>query len=150
MKLMERIFIIGMMIFSGLVIYEGIKLPIKSEYTIGPGFLPIVIGIGIFISSISCIVQSVYKYKKLDTDTKFISKEGATRLGIFIAVLTGALLLNEIFGLLISMVVFMIVILRYVEKYSWFVSIRVAIISNIIFYLIFEIWLRVPLPGINL
>lgn len=150
MKAMERVFIIAMILFSGVVILEGTKLPVKSEYTIGPGFLPIVVGIGIFIVSVISIIQNLLKNKGTDSSKKFFSKEGATRLGIFIGVMIVSLLLSKVFGLLISLAIFMIVIFRYVEKYSWIASIRVAIICNVVFYLVFKIWLGVPLPGISL
>lgn len=150
MKAMERVFILVMILFSGAVILEGKRLPLMSEYTIGPGFLPQVIGVSMFIIATAMFLQSVMKHKGETGEKAFVKREGAIRLCIFILVLLISLLLNKVLGLVIPLIFFMIIIFQYIEKYSWLTSIKVAVMCNIILYLIFQTWLGVPLPGINL
>lgn len=149
MKLAERLFIITTILFSLVVIREGVRIPIKTEHTIGPGFLPLVIGIGMAIVSVVMLIQNIQKYKGKYQDKSFITKEGVKRLVTFIVILLASLLFNKVLGLVIPLIIFMTLVYRYIEKYSWLTSIKVAVICNVVFYLIFKIWLGVPLPGIN-
>ncbi|OPL08689.1 MAG: hypothetical protein AVO33_09745 [delta proteobacterium ML8_F1] len=149
MKNAERIFILAIMIFSFAVIFEGSIIPVFSQHTIGPGFLPVVVGGAL---AVTCSALLIFSYIKQDTEQdkkKFISKEGQSRLLIFIVILMGALLLNGILGLIIPLTIFMILSYKMIENYTWWNSIKVAVVSNMIFYYIFKVWLGVPLPGIN-
>lgn len=148
MKRAEKIFTIFLFLFSLVVIREGVSIPKMSEFTIGPGLLPLIIGIMMAIFSIVLFISNFKREKT--TDKPFITKDGLVRLSMFIILLIGSLLLNQWLGLVIPLILFMTLIFRFIEKYSWFTSIRVSVISNIIFYLLFNTWLGVPLPGINL
>lgn len=149
MKLAERLFIVASILFSLMVIREGVRIPIKAEHTIGPGFLPLVVGIAMAIVSAVMLVKNIQKYREKTEDKPFITKEGLNRLVTFFVILLASLLLNKVVGLVIPLIIFMTLVYRYIEKYSWLTSIKVAVICNVIFYLIFNTWLGVPLPGIN-
>lgn len=150
MKNMEKVFILGILLFSIVAILEGNRLPRMSQYTIGPGFLPLVVGILMFIIAAIIFAQNILQHKGNTEGKAFIKKEGVFRLSFFVVVLLISLLLNRVLGLVIPITLFMVVIFRYIEKYSWFTSIRVAILCNILLYLVFQTWLGVPLPGVNL
>ena len=150
MKKAERIFIIIVMFFSFAVIYEGTKIPIISKYSIGPGFLPIFVGVSSVVVTGALLIFSYINPDNENDTKKFMTKEGFIRLSTFVVILMSALLSHNFIGLIVPLTIFMVIIFRYVEKYEWIASIKVAIICNGVFYLIFKVWLGVPLPGINL
>lgn len=147
LKNVELLFIIFLIIISIFLILEGISMPVISQYSIGPGFLPIFIGICIVVVSIILFILNITKNMNENQNTVFITKDGALNLGFFIGVLLITISFYKLLGLIIPLIAFMIIIFRFIEKYSWFTSIKVAVVCNIIFYLIFKIWLGVPLPG---
>lgn len=148
MKRAEKIFAIFLFLVAIVVIKEGIRIPKSSEFSIGPGLLPLIIGVLMAFFSVVTFIGN-FKSEKT-TDKIFITRDGLVRLSMFIILLIGSLLLSQWLGLVIPLILFMTLIFRFIEKYSWFTSIRVSVISNIIFYLLFNTWLGVPLPGINL
>lgn len=153
-KNFEMIFLCILILLAILLIFEGLAIPVMSDYSIGPGFLPVTIGFGIIVSALSQVVINIAKIKKKDTkyinmqNKEFIDKKSLIKVSRFFGILLVSVLLNPFFGILLPLIIFMVLAFRYDEKYSWFTSIKVALITNIIFYLIFKTWLGVPLPGI--
>ena len=146
MKIAERIFLTGISLFAIIMDKECEKLPISSEYTIGPGFLPKLISYGIILVSLIMLVQSFTKSDRGNEYKAFISKTGFIRLLYFFAVFLVAVISVGFVGMLIPLGVFMIIVFKFIEKYNWFSSIKVSVLSLIIFYVIFKVWLGVPIP----
>lgn len=146
MKRFEKLFLLFMIIISIIIIKEGLGLPFISKYTIGPGFFPVIIGSGIAIISLIIIIKEFLL--KNNNDKPFIELIGIKRIGIYFGAIIIVLLLSEIIGLIVTLILFMIIVFRFIEGYKWVTCIKVAVICNIIFYILFEIWLGVPLPGL--
>lgn len=147
MKIAERLFLLFMSIFAVVIIKECGKLPAGSEYTIGPGFLPRYISYAMILISLILLVQSFIKDKTEDKD--FINKVGFTRLVSFFILLLSASIAINFVGMVIPLGVLMIIVFKFIEKYDWFSSLKVSILTIAIFYFIFKIWLKVPIPGFN-
>ena len=142
----EQIFILFIILFSVVILVKSIKLPLKTQYTIGPGFLPMTVSILMIIVSIAIIFQNYQKRESLKQKPMFGGRNDFTRLMLFFALLLISILLMNYLGIIIPLILFMIITFRFIEKYSWVTTLKVSIVSNIIFYLIFKVWLGVPLP----
>lgn len=149
MKIAERLFLSFMIIFAVVIIKECGKLPAGSKYTIGPGFLPRYISYAIILISLILLVQNFIKDKTKDEEKDFINKEGFTRLVSFFILLLFTVIVINFVGMVIPLGVFMIIVFKFIEKYDWFSSLKVSILTIAIFYFIFKIWLKVPIPGFN-
>ena len=149
MKIAERIFILFMGVFAAVIIKECSKLPIGSEYTIGPGFLPRFIAYAMLLISIMLLVKSFNKNKTDGKGKPFIVKAGFMRLISFFILLLLAVVSVDFVGMFIPLGIFMILIFKFVERYSWLSSVKVSVVSVIVFYFIFKVWLGVPIPGFS-
>ncbi|HVJ25373.1 MAG TPA: tripartite tricarboxylate transporter TctB family protein, partial [Burkholderiales bacterium] len=49
-------------------------------------------------------------------------------------------------GIYVSSVLFIGFFMRWLGKYAWWKAVTVSVITVVVFYLIFEIWFKVPLP----
>lgn len=149
MKIAERIFILIMALFAVIILKECGRLPTGSEFTIGPWFLPRYISLFIIAVSAILMIQSFLKRGENSKQKDFITKNGLIRLTSFSLVLLLAILSVSFAGMFIPLGVFMAVIYKFGEKYDWLPSVKVSVLSIVIFYLIFKVWLGVPIPGIS-
>ena len=145
MKKAERIFIIFNLIFSFVILYESRLLPANAEFGVGPGFLPKVVSILSIILCFILIAKSFFKKSSFSDDSKFATKEGFFRLISTFFLLVVSVIAMHYIGMIIPLVLFLVIVFCFIEKYKVFASIRVAVLSVLIFYLIFKVWLGVPI-----
>ena len=109
----------------------------------GAGYFPFYIGLIICIASIGIIGQSLFG-KKRDTGAfidrlqfkRVVSVLGPAALYVFAIVFLGLYVASAIY-----IALFMIVL----GKYSPLKSVLVAVIVNALFFMMFEVWFKVPL-----
>ena len=145
MKQAEKIFIVFLSFVSVMVIKEGLGLPLKDGFAPGPGYLPVVIGILLLIN---CLFLFYKNIKTKDSRGFFKETEGLKRLVIFVVSLIFVVVVGEKLGIITGLTIFMVVVYRFIEKYPLGKCITVAVVSNAIYYLVFDLWLGINLPGI--
>lgn len=101
------------------------------------GFVPTILAFVLVAVSIIGLIQS------------FKEKEEPDRLESWTIVLASGIIffLVFIFGMIISLMVFVLVWTKFYEKSSWKDTIIVLIISFGIIYGVFTVWLMVPFPN---
>jgi putative tricarboxylic transport membrane protein len=140
---------LGFLAFGLFLAFQSIRLTVWKH---GPetGFFPFVIAIGIMGVSLAIGIRSLLftpraqasgeggKAEKNQINVYKISSYAVLTLfyGIFIGKL----------GFLLASGIFLVLILRYVEKQSWTLTLLGALPSIIASYLLFGVWLGVPLP----
>ena len=151
MKKAEVGFLISIIVFGVVLLYKGAHLPVRSEFTIGPGFLPRVVSYFMILVASGLLIQCLIKNPQSTPKIKeFINGIGLKRLVPFGVLFVGFIFSIKFLGILLPLWVFMVITFRFIEKNSWFSSIGVSTLSVLIFYAIFKMWLGIPLPGINL
>lgn len=133
--------------FGSFVIYEARRLPYRSEFGPGPGFLPLWIGIGI----VACSAVMLYAYffrteRNSEEETAKPTRiELARALGAWLAFVAAIVFLPFIgFGLSLGLLTaFLIFVLD--RRSSW-VALGVAMALALGFHLVFVIALGVSLP----
>lgn len=130
---MEIIFIIvGIIsVFTGLT-----KHKFWIEKVPGGGFMPVVIGTLLIILSALIVLKKDQKAK-----VKLSKKELIPIIAMVIL-----LILTKVIGLLPSLLIIVLGMLRFVENYSWKNSIIISVVLMSIIYAIFSLWLKVPFP----
>lgn len=103
----------------------------------GGGFLPALAGILMIIFGM-IITISEFKNK---IPSGFTYKAFLPPLVLF-----GIVIASKLFGLILTLVLYIFIWLKYYEKKSYLQSVSVAILCPTIIYLIFIMWLKVPLP----
>lgn len=130
---MEIIFIIvGIIsVFTGLT-----KHKFWIEKVPGGGFMPVVIGTLLIILSALIVLKKDQKAK-----VKLSKKELIPIIAMIIL-----LILTKVIGLLPSLLIIVLGMLRFVENYSWKNSIIISVVLMSIIYAVFSLWLKVPFP----
>lgn len=131
--IMEIIFIIvGIIsVFTGLT-----KHKFWIEKVPGGGFMPVVIGTLLIILSSLIVLKKDQKAK-----VKLSKKELIPIIAMVIL-----LILTKVIGLLPSLLIIVLGMLRFVENYSWKNSIIISVVLMSIIYAVFSLWLKVPFP----
>lgn len=109
----------------------------------GPGYFPFYIGIIIVISGAGTLYQSLTSKKK-NTEV-FVDKEQLGRvLSVFIPAVFYVLGISLI-GIYVASAIYIALFMKLLGKFSWFKSVFIGLAVNITFFLVFEVWFKVPL-----
>lgn len=131
-------------ILGGVVIYGSRKL--GSEWTSdgpGAGYFPFYIGLILSISGIGILYQAL-NGKAKNTDI-FVDSEQLRRV---LSVLLPAgvyVLAIQFLGIYIASAVYIALFMVILGKYAWMKSIVAALCVNVLFFMMFEVWFKVPL-----
>ena len=129
---------------GGVVLYGSRKL--GSEWTSdgpGPGYFPFYIGVILCISGLGILYQALAG-KTRNTEI-FVDRE---QLGRVLSVLVPAafyVLAIQFIGIYVASALYIAVFMKVLGKYSWIKSIAVALVVNVLFFMMFEVWFKVPL-----
>jgi len=129
---------------GALVVYDSYRLGSKWGSD-GPqsGYFPFYIGLLICISSVVTLAQAV--------SAKTSAGKPFVRWGPFKRVLTVLLpaalyvLCVKFVGLYVASAVYIAIFMIWLGKYAWWKSIAVGVVINAIFFMMFEVWFKVPL-----
>jgi putative tricarboxylic transport membrane protein len=122
------------------------RFPFLLQGIPGPGFLPLLISFGIIGAGLVLIVAA---YRGGRPEAKAIPwppPSGWARVGLMLAAMTASFLLLEALGFVVVTVLFMAVMVYCLGERSWRILATVPLLSAIGLYLVFAVWLRVPLP----
>ena len=138
---------LALTILSAGMIVAALGLPYGNVHNPGPGFFPLWLGVILGGMSIALFVQTT-RGKESERTLKEIMEEDV-RWGKVLLVLGTlmmyGLLMNTI-GFLIVTLLFMIVLLRFIEPQPWKVVIGWALAGSMGSYLVFDVWMRLRLP----
>jgi hypothetical protein len=131
-------------ILGAVVLYGSRKL--GSEWTTdgpGAGYFPFYIGLIIVISGVGTLYQSLAGKEK-NTEV-FVDRESFGRvLSVLIpaAVYVGAI---QFVGIYVASAIYIALFMIILGKYSWLKSSIIAVAVNTLFFMMFEVWFKVPL-----
>jgi hypothetical protein len=137
---------------AGVVLAVGVSLlvaalgfPFLSAGTPGPGFLPLLIAIGIIASGVALLGGAVRRTRTL-AKPNWPSLAGWWHVGLMLVALAVAFLFLEELGFLIATTLFMAAMIYALGERAWRMLLTVPPLSAIALYMVFAVWLRVPLP----
>jgi Tripartite tricarboxylate transporter TctB family len=133
------IFIIG-----AVVVYEARRL--GAGWTSdgpGSGYFPFYIGLILCIASAGVFYQSTFS-KARDTRA-FVNREELTRVLQVLLPAAVYVLLTKFLGLYVASAIYIALFMIVLGKYSVLKSLLTAVIVNVVFFLMFEVWFKVPL-----
>lgn len=134
--------------FVGLgFIFGGVRLGIGQWRAPGPGFLPVVCG-GIMSGLSVVLLIMTLSAKSIPLGKMYFWKEKTSWRKVSFSLLSLVLymiLLNYL-GYLLTSYLLINYLVKFVGKKGWILSIVVALLVSMISYLVFQVWLEVPLP----
>ena len=157
MKISEAILLAMLAIFSLVLLVSSLDMPYGTEQTFGPGFLPLNLSIALLVAIGIVTVKGVVAACKArdaspqqaagNTEDK---AEVAAKTGVLvaaIALVAIATFAMKFVGVLPAVLVMMALISWKFSGHSPLKSVAVSVSSVVAIYLIFEVWLHIPLTS---
>jgi hypothetical protein len=144
LRLMDITVALLLLVVGLIVVYDSYRLGWKWGSD-GPesGYFPFRVGVLICVASLVTLVQAV-RARNL-TYVMFVS---LARLKLVMTVLIPALVYVfcvQYIGLYVASAIYIALFMVWLGKYSWVKSILVGVLVNVSFFLMFEVWFKVPL-----
>ena len=134
-------------IFGAIVITDSVRLGFGWQEVHGPrpGYFPFYIGLLICISAVVNFVRALLVLKG-ERNKSFV-QIGQLKLVLTVLVPTAIFAgLVTWIGIYASAVLFIGFFMRWLGKYPWWKVAATSVTTVVVFYLVFEIWFKVPLP----
>ena len=139
--------------FGFFVLYQSLQFTIWSDSEPGPGFFPLLTGFLITGFSFSILIKFLIPNKtppkemiSVDDEEEDNGEVNYARVCAYIILMLLYGLFLEKVGWLIITAVFLLLILKYVEKQSWKRSVILTLSSLAAIYVIFVYFLSIQLP----
>ena len=129
------------MAFSGMALW---KYTYWGPTGPGSGFLPFWLGVAMAVLAAGLLLGT----RRARQPGARLLPEGAglRRLVAVLGVTAGLVVVLKIVGMVVGTVLFLVAILRFVERMRWRSTVAIAVGTAAVNYLIFTYWLRVPFP----
>jgi hypothetical protein len=133
------------LLFGALVVYDSYRLGAGWGKS-GPqtGYFPFYIGLLICISSLVNLVRALRN--RTGGSKSFVSRE---QLKLIMVMLVPTIIyvgLIRYLGLYLTSTLYIAYFMWWLGKYSWVKIVPVSVGVSLAFFLIFELWFRLPLP----
>ena len=137
---------VALLLFAvgALVVYDSYRLGSKWGSD-GPqsGYFPFYIGLLICISSVINFAQALMA-KRMDAEI-FVAW-GPFKLVLTVLIPAAVYVLGvKYIGIYLASAIYIALFMAWLGKYSWLRSIAVGVAVNVSFFLMFEVWFKVPL-----
>ena len=134
-----------------LALAVGFSAGALKEYTYwgenGPGsaFLPFWLGLVMAVLAATLLVGAL---RSRDPGPAWLpSGDGLRRLALVVGATAAFVALLNVVGMTIGTVLFLVVLMRFLDRHPWPLTIAVALAVAGLNYLVFTRWLHVPLPA---
>lgn len=109
----------------------------------GPGsaFLPFWLGLVMGALALGLLLR-----RPVDRADWRPSRQGTKRVLVVLGVTVAFVVLMQVIGMIAGIALFLALLMRYLERHPWWLTIAVAIGAALLNWLVFEHWLRVPFP----
>jgi putative tricarboxylic transport membrane protein len=131
-------------LLGAIVVYDSYRVGV-SWVEDGPqsGYFPFYIGLLVCGSS---LLNAVFALSKSNKDKVFV-EVGALKLVLSVLVPAAIYVaLIAWIGIYLASALFVAFFMRWLGKYPWWKVAAVSVGNSVVFFLIFEIWFKVPLP----
>ena len=126
-------------LLGAIVVYDSARLGARwAEDGPQPGYFPFYIGLIVCLSAVVNLVLALLNRR--DRDRIFVE---AGQLKLVLAVLVPTALYVALIGWTGMFIAFF---MRWLGKYPWWKVAAVSIGNSVAFFVIFEVWFKVPLP----
>lgn len=122
-------------------------LPVDSGYAIGPGFMPKAMAVLIALAVLVRIVELLRAKGTEKGEDRFLTPGTLGNLVLVVGLLVLTAVGMGTLGVYVSVFGFMLAVLLFVSKHRFVPSIMATLTTTGVFYLIFAVWLKLPLPS---
>jgi hypothetical protein len=133
--------------FIGAVVIFGSR-KLGAEWTSdgpGSGYFPFYIGLIMCISGVGIFYQALFSKKAKRNTDEFVDGEQLKRVLSVLLPAAVYVLAVQFIGLYVASAIYIALFMIILGKFSWIKSIGIALCVNVLFFLMFEVWFKVPL-----
>ena len=134
-----------LLLTGAIVVYDSLRLGAKwTEDGPEAGYFPFYIGLILCVFAFINLVVALFP--KDDDSSVFVEVE---QLKLVLAVLVPTAIYVGLIGWLgiyVASIVFIGFFMRWLGKYAWWKLAAVSVGNSVFFFIIFEVWFRIPLP----
>jgi putative tricarboxylic transport membrane protein len=132
-------------VLSAIVMYDSQRMGAKWGFD-GPqaGYFPFYVGLIMLLASVTNLCLAAFG--KAFKDKAFVE---VGQLKLVLKVLVPAVVYTAVIGWLgiyVASTIFIAFFMRWLGKYVWWKVAAVSIATSVAFFLIFEVWFKLPLP----
>ncbi len=131
---------------GSVMLLESWKFAYFLEEVPGPGFLPRWIAVGLIVAGLTLAVKGIRPGVALQEAISWPGAAGWRRVALMLGALALALVLFDKLGFVIVTTLFMAAVVFGLGVRSWRTLATVPILAAIGLYVVFAVWLHVPLP----
>ena len=135
-----------LIILLGLLVLQG-SWSLGSKWTSdgpGSGYFPFYIGVLMCVAGAGALYQALMA-KERDTEI-FVDREQLTRVLQVLIPAVIYVVVVQLIGLYVASAIYIAGFMIVLGKYSPLKSVITAVCINVVFFLMFEVWFKVPLP----
>jgi putative tricarboxylic transport membrane protein len=130
------------LVFSVTAAYESSKLPFGTIHKPGEGFFPFWISAVLFLLGLCLLFQAL----KSGPSTGREGSGRVAKVAVLLVVLAAYTFMLDLLGYPLCTFLLVLFMLRATEPQRWTVALSMAAITAVGSYVVFAIWLSVPLP----
>jgi putative tricarboxylic transport membrane protein len=146
MKRADQVTGIVLLIFSLTLAVESSRMPLMVGATTGPGFLPLLLAIFMGALSVSILVSALRRPEGVDPEVTWPRGRGRFWIIVIFAALLAYTFLITILGYVLSTFAFMLLVVWLLGSYRWYWTVVVSLCISVGLYVVFRLWLGMPLP----
>ena len=148
-KLIDTVTAVIMFAFASVVIYDSVRLGAKWGSD-GPeaGYFPFYIGVILCIASVVNFVQA-FRQTESESFVSFASLNMIMSVilpTIVYVALIGGIGPIPALGIYVASAIFIALFMKWLGKYPWLLTVSVSVAVPVVFFVLFEVWFKVPLP----
>jgi hypothetical protein len=143
-NVVEAVVAVILLIIGVVIIVESRRL--GAAWTSdgpGSGYFPFYVGLIIAISGAGIFFQALYGKKK--KTQAFVDSQQLKRVMSVLIPAALYVLAVQFLGLYVASAIYIALFMIVLGKYSWVKSVVAALVVSTIFFLMFEVWFKVPL-----
>ncbi len=129
---------------------EASRFDYMTEFAAGPGFMPFWLGVALGLLALFLIWDAFRrkggKKDELDKERGLPDRKALIRVGLILLMIVGLTLVMQYLGFALAVVLFVILILFFLEGYGIGKSTFYGIVFSAFIFLVFQYWLEVQLP----
>jgi putative tricarboxylic transport membrane protein len=110
----------------------------------GPAFLPFWLGVVMALLALMMLIRSL---KEKNPGKAWLPRgEGLRDMLVVLAVTVVYVALLNVLGMIMGTALYLMVLVRYLGRHRWWVTVSIALAAAAFNWLVFVHWLRVPMP----
>ncbi len=133
-----------LLVFGLIALEEAGRLRFGSLARPGPGFFPVVLAAGF---SLVCTGLLVIAARARGADAVSAARLGWPKIGATMAALFVYTLVLESAGFVAATFALLLFFFRALERQRWLVAVASSLVTALVTYLVFKVWLNVQLPA---